>query len=184
MLPRIWYRWVQFKLYLFDFEIFYFDFFDIRFFSHYYWYTTMTVLLLHAAIRVPMYLFEHHLACDLVFLLKIIWKITEKMVKSLVGFDLTLSCWVTIWNFWSFFSKNTPDFCYIMVKNLKYWPSSLTSLAVEDWWVDSSFDLLLQYFDVHWENKTEELDEDGNAVMGSFTFKGNDFFRFFPWNPA
>ena len=35
---------------------------------HYYWYITMTALLLRAGICVPMSLFEHHLACDLVYL--------------------------------------------------------------------------------------------------------------------
>ena len=32
----------------------------------YHWWIAMSALLLHAAMCVPMYLFEHHLACDLV----------------------------------------------------------------------------------------------------------------------
>ena len=44
-----------------------FDFhFSSSMITHYYWYITMSALLLRAAIYVPMYLFEHHLACDLV----------------------------------------------------------------------------------------------------------------------
>ena len=33
---------------------------------HYHWWIAMSGLLLRAAMCVPMYLFEHHLACDLV----------------------------------------------------------------------------------------------------------------------
>ena len=34
----------------------------------YYWWIAMSGLLLRVAMIVPMYLFEHHLACDLVYL--------------------------------------------------------------------------------------------------------------------
>ena len=33
---------------------------------HYYWWIAMSALRLRTAMSVPMYLFEHHLACDLV----------------------------------------------------------------------------------------------------------------------
>ena len=35
----------------------------------YYWWIAMSALLLRAVMCVPMYLFEHHLACDLVLIL-------------------------------------------------------------------------------------------------------------------
>ena len=74
----------------------------------YYWWIAMTALRLRPAMCVPMYLFEHHLACDLVLFYFTLWILFQDLGHNSIFFfwkkshffwwicihvKPTLSCW-------------------------------------------------------------------------------------------